>query len=75
MTRETIKRKWSDFKYTYKGVVGILSVIAGIILLVAPFINHLVYCFQTEKYLLLIAGALVPPVGWFHGLGQFFGWW
>lgn len=44
-----------------------------IILVVAPFINHLVYCFTTEKYLLLIAGAIVAPVGWFHGLGLFLG--
>ena len=41
----------------------------------SPFINHLIYCFQTEKYLLLIAGAIVAPVGWFHGLGLFFGFW
>lgn len=40
-----------------------------------PWINHLVYCFQTEKYLLLIAGAIIAPVGWFHGIGLFFGWW
>lgn len=53
-------------------VFGVL-IIAGFFL--APFINHLVYCFQTEKYLLLIAGAIVPPVGWFHGLGNFMGWW
>lgn len=41
----------------------------------APWINHLVYCFKTEKYLLLIAGAIVAPVGWIHGLGLFFGIW
>ena len=40
-----------------------------------PWGNHIVYCFQEEKYLLLIAGAFVFPVGWFHGLGLFFGWW
>lgn len=53
----------------------IIGGILGFIILVVPFINHLVYCFQEEKYLLLIAGAIVPPVGWFHGLGQLFGWW
>lgn len=46
-----------------------------VILVVAPFINHLVYCFRAEKYLLLIAGAIVAPVGWFHGLGLFLGFW
>jgi hypothetical protein len=49
----------------------------SIILLVTvgPYIYHLVYCFTTEKYLLLVAGAIVAPVGWIHGLGAFFGWW
>lgn len=49
----------------------------GIVILITlvPFLNHLVYCFKTEKYLLLIAGAIVPPVGWFHGLGNLLGFW
>ena len=41
----------------------------------SPWINHLVYCFKTEKYLLLITGSIVAPVGWLHGLGLFFGLW
>ncbi len=47
----------------------------GVCLLAFPWVYHLIYCFKTAKYLLLIAGAIVPPVGWFHGLGAFFGWW
>lgn len=53
-------------------VIGYLIVL-GIFLI--PFFNHLVYCFKSEKYLLLIAGAIVPPVGWFHGLGNLLGFW
>ena len=53
----------------------VIIVLCWLSVTIAPFINHLVYCFQTEKYLLLIAGAIVAPVGWFHGLGLFFGFW
>lgn len=49
------------------------SIILGIILI--PFFNHLIYCFKSEKYLLLIAGSIVPPVGWFYGLGNLIGLW
>jgi len=57
-------------------LVAIISMwIVGLLAALGPFIYHLVYCFQTEKYLLLVAGAIVPPVGWFHGLGVVFGWW
>lgn len=46
-----------------------------VVLAVAPWVNHIVYCFQTEKYLLLIAGAIVVPVGWIHGFGLWLGFW
>lgn len=54
---------------------SILAPLIWVIIAVAPWINHIVYCFHTEKYLLLIAGAIVVPVGWLHGVGLFFGWW
>ena len=64
---------------TIKGILARVIIwtmgITTIGALISPFVYHLVYCFQTEKYLLLVAGAIVPPVGWFHGLGAFFGWW
>ena len=53
-----------------------LAILLGIIFIaIAPIINHIVYCFKDESYVLLLAGVLVPPVGWFHGIGLFFGWW
>lgn len=55
---------------------GKLITFLGIIFItIAPIINHIVYCFKDESYVLLLAGVLVPPVGWFHGIGLFFGWW
>ena len=55
---------------------GKLITLLGVIFIaIAPIINHIVYCFKDESYVLLLAGVLVPPVGWFHGIGLFFGWW
>lgn len=50
-------------------------VIMWIVVLVAPWINHIVYCFKSKEYVLLIAGAFIAPVGWFHGLGLWLGFW
>ena len=50
--------------------------ILGIALaMLSPWIYHLVYCFKNHEYVLLIAGAVIPPVGWIHGLGAFLNWW
>lgn len=54
---------------------GTIVVIAILISVFAPIINHIVYCFQNQEYVLLLAGTIVFPVGWFHGLGLWFGFW
>lgn len=53
----------------------IITYIIGLFILVAPWVYHLVYCFKQHEYVLLIAGGVIPPIGWIHGLGAFFGWW
>jgi hypothetical protein len=58
-----------------KGILVLVAWIVGLFAIVSPWVYHLVYCFKSEKYVLLIAGAIIPPVGWLHGLGAFFGWW
>lgn len=40
-----------------------------------PYGNHVITCFQDEKYILLIIGIVAFPFGWLHGLGAMFGWW
>lgn len=39
----------------------------------AAWITHVVHCLIAAKYLLLIAGAFVFPVGIIHGVGIWFG--
>ena len=53
----------------------VFSVVFWLTVLLGPWINHIVYCFQNKEYILLVAGAIIAPVGWFHGIGLFFGWW
>jgi len=56
-------------------LVKIMWWVIGLVVLVGPWIYHLIYCFKQHEYVLLIAGGIIPPIGWIHGLGAFFGWW
>ena len=39
----------------------------------AAWLTHIIHCLLTAKYLLLIAGAFIAPVGVIHGIGLWFG--
>lgn len=41
----------------------------------AAWIQHLYTCFVEEAWMLLIAGAIFPPVGVVHGIGIWTGLW
>jgi len=41
--------------------------------IVAAWLTHIIHCLLTAKYLLLIAGAFIAPVGVIHGVGLWFG--
>jgi hypothetical protein len=45
----------------------------AVLLSIAAWLTHIIHCLITAKYLLLIAGALVAPVGVIHGIGIWFG--
>ena len=42
---------------------------------IAGWITHIIVCIKSASYLLLIAGALIFPVGMIHGIGCWFGAW
>ena len=50
-----------------------LSVIIIWLTLLAAWITHIIHCLIATKYLLLIAGAIIAPVGVIHGIGLWFG--
>jgi lauroyl/myristoyl acyltransferase len=42
---------------------------------IAAWINHMIYCFTEQAYVLLLSGAVFFPIGIIHGFGRWFGWW
>lgn len=49
--------------------------IAFIVASWVPWGYHIIVCIQTSQWLLLIAGAIMPPIGIVHGIGAWFGAW
>lgn len=47
--------------------------IAIVMVLIAAWATHIIHCLIYAKYLLLIAGAFMFPVGIIHGAGLWFG--
>tara|TARA_B110000977_G_scaffold95781_1_gene126375 strand:- start:923 stop:1105 length:183 start_codon:yes stop_codon:yes gene_type:complete len=47
--------------------------IAIVIVSLGAWITHILHCLIHAKYLLLIAGAFMFPVGIIHGVGIWFG--
>lgn len=48
-------------------------VIATLIAFIGAWFTHIVHCLVHAKYLLLIAGGFIFPVGVIHGIGIWFG--
>lgn len=51
--------------------------IGGILLvlwIVAAWLTHVIVSIQSAKWILLLAGAILFPVGCVHGTGVWFGW-
>lgn len=50
-----------------------LMVIIFAFTLMAAWVTHVIKCLIVGKYVLLLAGAIVFPVGVIHGIGIWFG--
>lgn len=46
-----------------------------LLVLLAAWGTHIVVCLKTGAWGFLIAGALVFPIAWIHGIGSWFGLW
>lgn len=40
----------------------------------AAWVTHVVVCIKTTSWILLVFGIIVPPIGFIHGFGTWFGW-
>ncbi len=54
-------------------LIGPLLIISILIAWVASWVTHVIVCIQKSEWILLIVGILVPPIGWVHGVGVWFG--
>ena len=50
-----------------------LIIIATLLGFLSAWITHIIHCLMYGKYLLLIAGGFVFPIGVIHGIGIWFG--
>lgn len=53
--------------------IGTIALLGIILASIAAWFTHIFHCLMAGKYLLLIAGAFIAPVGVIHGIGLWFG--
>ena len=46
---------------------------AFLMIMVTAWFTHIIACLMASKYVLLLAGAFIFPVGIIHGVGLWFG--
>ncbi len=52
-----------------KGFTGLAATLIAVVLTsFSAWVTHVVTCFQSEQWLLLIAGAVAAPLGIAHGI-------
>ena len=61
-----------------KSLTYSLISIVLVVAIAVPLIHHIVWCISAASesgsaIALLIAGLIIPPVGWGHGVSLFFG--
>ena len=49
-------------------VAGAVSALLFVATSIAAMITHIVVCIKSASWLLLLAGALMPPIGVIHGI-------
>jgi hypothetical protein len=54
-------------------VMGFVGMLSLILVPIAAWLTHVIYCLSAAKYVLLLAGGIVAPIGVIHGVGIWFG--
>lgn len=57
--------------YTFSAVIGGFGALFTVL---AAWVTHVVVCIKTTSWILLVFGIVVPPIGFIHGVGSWFGW-
>lgn len=54
-------------------IVAWVASMAIVLVVIAAWVTHVLISIKTSSWILLIVGILVPPIGWVHGIGAWFG--
>lgn len=54
-------------------ITAVLFILGSFVTLIAAWFTHVIVCIQTSAWILLVIGVFVPPIGWVHGIGSWFG--
>lgn len=65
-----LNREKNMFNNTFGLVAGVVFAMT----MIGAWLTHIFHCLFAAKYLLLIAGAFIAPVGVIHGIGLWFGY-
>ena len=69
--------KENKMKRTFNSNVGLIGgIFTSVFVLcsiIAAWMTHVIICIQTASWILLVIGIFVPPIGWVHGFGIWFG--
>ena len=60
-------------KFQNDGTIGFIAIMVFVLVMIGAWLTHIFHCLFAAKYLLLIAGAFIAPVGVIHGIGIWFG--
>lgn len=55
-------------------VVAVCAGFGALFTALAAWVTHVVVCIKTTSWILLVFGIVVPPIGFIHGVGTWFGW-
>ena len=63
-----MKKQQGSTTASFIGLMLILACIGG-------YLTHIVDCLVHQLYVLLLVGVVIFPLGIFHGIGVWFGFW
>lgn len=56
-----------------ENVTIVVTMIISTFIAIAAWFTHIIVCIQYGLWVLMLFGILVPPIGWVHGIGTWFG--
>jgi hypothetical protein len=56
-----------------KQLSAAFAVIAFLLSVIAAWATHVIVCINSSAWVLLVVGIVVPPIGYLHGVGIWFG--